>query len=172
MTEKTPVLFLDFDGPLTNARAYKVYDIIKNRETWSTPDPVVIDFLNLLYDKYKFKTVISSTWRIDGITPNGKDAIENLQDWGFKGEFHDSWKTPILYRSRELEIKEWFKNNIDTVSFYASLDDIQLPQWINNVLVDDINGMTNIKQFIELERYLTGKMGWSVKELRESNVIF
>lgn len=150
-----PVLFLDFDGPLTNARAFVAYDQPLNRTTWTTADPVVIGMLNTLYDEYKFLTVLTTMWRIPEASPSSKPADVVLRDWGFKGEFHPDWKTPPLFKHREFEIQRWLQKNHESVLCYACLDDENMPPWTNNVLVDSLNGLTDIEQFIKLEEILS-----------------
>ena len=163
------ILFLDFDGPLTNARTFLVYDKPVGRYVWTTADPVVIEFLNYLDRKWKgeFKIVISSTWRqIAAITPTKLSAEDSLRHWGYEGEIHKDKYTPKkLSSNRSHEILLWLEAHEDTILTHASLDDLPLAPHCNNVQVNGTMGMVNAENFTDLEAILDGKKGLTIKEV-------
>ena len=160
------VLFLDFDGPLTNAKAFKKYDKSQGRMMWTTADPWAIRHLNDLCAKHDVRVVLSTSWRYgEDRNPTGLSAIDSLRHWGFQGKFHDDDRTPRVFsgdRSREIYL--WFKDNIHTVKNYASLDDSKLDDWINNVQVHPSNGATE-QDWKTLDSYLSGYSGTKVDSL-------
>ena len=170
--ELDKILFLDFDGPLTNTRSFMAYDAPAGRMMWTTADPVMIQFLNTLWKRHNFKTVVSSTWRIGAeINPTKLDAKETLRHWGFEGEFHKDWSTP--YRSsghRSEEIREWLTDHQNEVYCWASLDDVAMPKWVNNVQAHPNNGITDFKQMEQLHNFLSGG-AWTMEMAKEKNII-
>lgn len=169
--KKVNVLFLDFDGPLTNTRAYLAFDKPMKRKMWTTADPIAIAFLNRLCKEYNVKIVVSSTWRKHNafvMNPTGVDAKESLRLWGFTGEFHEDWRTIDNSRwSRSEEIIEWLTRHIDEVDIFATLDDMTLDDILNPVTVDCYDG-TSSPNMERLESIFnrTGKRN-SVERLKE-----
>lgn len=160
---KYNVLFLDFDGPLTNARAYAAFDKPQGRVMWTTADPVAVTLLNDLYRQFRFLTVVSSTWRnISLLTPTNVDAKESLRLWGYVGEFHVDWATPRL-GDRNREIRQWLMDHAFEVDNWASLDDMQLKKWTNNVRVHENDGMS-YNNYLQLRNMLSGG-GWKMDQL-------
>jgi len=160
------VIFLDFDGPLTNQRAYVAYDKPAGRPMWTTGDPVAIEMINALCCEYDARVVISSSWRgFDDFTPTGLGARESLISWGFKGEFHDSWRTYGNGPSREAEILKWMEFHHSTVDNYCCIDDAILKKKMNPVIVDAQEGMM-FKNYLQAKNFLSGG-GWSVEKLME-----
>lgn len=126
---------------------------------WTTADPFVIDLLNRMSEIHNISVVISSTWRLmgPGLSPTGMDAINSLRSWGYTGDIHDDWQTPYLSgMQREHEILSWLQDHRAEVETYASLDDLQLPKWTNNVLVHPNNGLTTVDQMHQLHSFLSG----------------
>lgn len=164
---KRNVLFLDFDGPLTNARSFVAYDRPFGRMMWTTADPVAVAMLNTLHNDYNFVTVVSSTWRkFTDMNPTGVDAKESLRLWGYKGDFHDDWATPDRSNvGRNQEIKSWLVEHQDEVDNWASLDDILLKKWTNNAHVDENDGMS-YENYKHLRNMFSGG-GWRMPEFLE-----
>ena len=125
-----------------------------------------------MYRVHNFKTVISSTWRIGAeINPTGLGARETLRHWGFEGEFHEDWFTVLFSdKPRYEEIKAWIVDHQNEVELWASLDDIAMPSWVNNVEAHPNNGITNFKQMEQLNSFLSGG-GWTMKMAKEKNII-
>ena len=161
---KRNILFLDFDGPLTNARAWFAYDKPAGRAMWTTADPVAIEMLNLLVKDFNILTVVSSTWRkFDKVNPTGIAADWSLRQWGFIGEFHPDWKTPVLPgENRNDEIRDWMRRNHESVDNFASLDDMDLRVYTNNVKVDAEDGISSAN-YRQVCNFLSGG-GWSVQQ--------
>ena len=167
------VLFLDFDGPMTNSRVHLAFDsLIEGKIMWSTADPVMIAFLNTMFKVHNFKTVVSSTWRHLGeMNPTGLEARETLRHWGFEGDFHNDWATPrISTGDRAEEIRAWLVAHKDEVDIHVSLDDEMLPKWTNNVKAHPNNGITEIKQLELFHNLMTGG-GWNMDMLKEKGFV-
>jgi len=139
------IIFLDFDGPLTNERCYQAFDKPAGRKMWTTADPVAISFINQLCEEFKALVVLSTTWRRTSLTPTRLSAQDSLRLWGFKGQFHIDSETPDLVidgrSSRNDEIMTWIENHRETVNNYVSIDDLYLAKYTNNVIVTTSNGM-------------------------------
>lgn len=90
------VIFLDFDGVVINMEACR---------NDNKPDKINIDSLNTLIERSKAKIVISSSWRIGGLSY----ASGMLKTWGIKGEVIGC--TPYLpyieNETRGTEIQQW-----------------------------------------------------------------
>ena len=88
------LVFLDIDGVFTSSRVH--YAHAASYEMWHRFDPVAVDFMNKIHDRYPVEFVIMSTWK------NYIDARSNqIEHWvraafgnsGFRGQFADPWKT-------------------------------------------------------------------------------
>ena len=131
---------------------------------WTTADPVAIEMLNGLVHRFQFLTVVSSTWRkFDSTNPTGVAANWTLRQWGFIGEFHTDWKTPVLPgENRNDEIRDWMRRNHESVDNFASLDDMELRAYTNNVKVDPDDGFSSAN-YRQLCNFLSGG-GYSVQQ--------
>lgn len=148
------IIFLDFDGPLTNRRTYYAYDRPKNRQMWTTADPVMINYLNHVCKNLKAEVVISSTWRLTSLTPTKLSAKSSLISWGFTGTFHEDFATPYSKDgSRGKEIEGWLLDHPDTVHF-CSIDDCVLEEHLNPVYADPEDGVSSSE--MKKMRYLLG----------------
>lgn len=164
------ILFLDFDGPLTNQRSFWAFDIPHNRDMWTTADPVAIAILNQLSIYFDLKIVISSTWRLTSLTPTGLSAADSLRHWGFTGNIHkDSVTVSSILGDRNSEILDWLSRHQDNVKNYASLDDLPLKKYTNNVLVHPDDGI-NSQNINQLKGFLSGG-GYSIQMLKNKNLI-
>ena len=77
------VIFLDFDGVITNKSTNFKY-----------ADPQCIDMLNTIYKETKTHIVITSFWRYDKI-----DARDRLRQWGFYGDIYGM--TPVFKNNQK-----------------------------------------------------------------------
>jgi len=93
MTRKY-LVFLDIDGVFTSARVNYAHNA--SYDMWHRFDPVAVDFMNKIHDKYPVEFVLMSTWK------NFIDATSNqAEHWvkaafgnsGFRGTIANPWKT-------------------------------------------------------------------------------
>ena len=181
------ILFLDFDGVITSARTFYLYDRPQGRSTWTSADPLVIEMLNRLSGMHDIRVVISSTWRMDHIRPPtapegdyDHDARDSLRGWGYTGRIHDDWRTPYLprmgddgdreNRDRQIEILAWIYRHRDGIQHYACLDDLPMDEFMNPVRSDPIDGMNRLWQMTLAERYISGMEGWTVSDLVDDDM--
>ena len=162
-TDDTPILFLDFDGPLTNARCHFTYD--RDKGAWTTPDPVVIEFLNALYKRYRYQVVLCTTWRCTLFAP--AEPISHLKEHGFIGEFHKNVNTPYkVSAEKHHEISLWIQENPNATGPYAILEDEWMTDDVNWVKADPINGLIDVEEFLKLELFIAGKAGNTLADFR------
>ena len=88
------LVFLDIDGVFTSSRVH--YAHAADYDMWHRFDPVAVDFMNKIHDRYPAEFVLMSTWKnhLD-VNDNGllhwiKSAFGNA---GFRGKLADPWKT-------------------------------------------------------------------------------
>jgi hypothetical protein len=88
------LVFLDIDGVFTSSRVH--YAHAASYEMWHRFDPVAVDFMNKIHDRYAVEFVLMSTWK------NYIDATSNqVEHWvraafgnsGFRGQLATPWKT-------------------------------------------------------------------------------
>lgn len=117
----TPVLFLDFDGPLFPENHIMVspgiteYPGTQPLHPWVTywhMSNTSVRMLNLLYSEYQFDTVVSSSWQ----QYHDRPQIEELfRVNGLELHLHEDWATvenPLRsYRGRGSEIRAWLRNH-------------------------------------------------------------
>lgn len=129
----TPVLFLDFDGPLFPDRLinmslgtpYPGNVPLHPFVSYWEMDITSVRMLNFLYSVYQFDTVVSSSW----IMLHGREQIEELfRVNGLNLVLHSDWQTnPDQNRSttRVMEIYSWLERNRneDTWHDHIILDD-------------------------------------------------
>lgn len=112
------VLFLDMDGVIASPRAYMVREHVGDRDLrWI--DPVAMGLLNRLVKEHPVKIVVSSVWRGD---PEFREMFKRA---GFKGEFHDDWRTRTdrgLGGFRGDDVNEWLARHPE-VTHHIILDD-------------------------------------------------
>lgn len=119
------VVFLDFDGVL-NSRAYRSERApLDPRFDWGTPehedwslDRAAILRLNRIAELPDVVIVVSSMWRIHRARA---DLRGLLMRNGFTGKLID--KTPVLNKTRGVEIREWLRQTARKVSSFVILDD-------------------------------------------------
>jgi hypothetical protein len=162
----TPIIFLDFDGPLFSARAellpendikYSKTPELKNIlhpfiSYWKM-DPIAVAILNNVVDIVNAEIVISSSWR----ELHTKDEIQALFDVnGLSGPIHEDWCTPIgskydpnamsyivTYKNRAEEIQGWINKHPEVTQWVAVDDDESILKFEikNRVLVEYADGI-------------------------------
>lgn len=126
------LVFLDIDGVFTSARVHYAHS--GEYKTWARFDPVAVDFMNKIHDRYPVEFVLISTWKNQLFNDDQmiahwvQAAFENS---GFRGVFADKWKTdpdnlwpgkqPPYYRSHE--IRDYLAEYGDQIQDYIIFDD-------------------------------------------------
>jgi hypothetical protein len=150
-------LFLDIDGVLTSAR---VHVASQKPGTWAAFDPVAVNFLEKVVDKWPAEIVISSTWRriYDRYDWEGLFGLSNMTRY-----FHQNWRTGLDGPKRTHEIAEWLVAHGGPEYNYIILDDEdhsfteeQKRHWVHT---DSENGMTleNYSEILD-KTQLRGKL--------------
>lgn len=116
------VIFLDFDGVL-NSEKY----VLGCKEYGIVIDPSRMVLLKQIIDATDAKIVLSTSWREHwGTTPAECDGTGMLiNDIFCKYGLQIFDKTPMLYLSRETEIKAWLDEHDEAENFVV-LDDMFL----------------------------------------------
>lgn len=121
-----PVLFLDIDGVICARKgAGWTMDgkpILRVRGGRRLPvraiDPKTIQYLNTICSVTDAEVVVSNMWRID------RDVRRLLCSRGFRGDFHENWRTDANGPFRSDEIARWLgKHN-----------------WPEHIVIDDKEG--------------------------------
>lgn len=88
------LVFLDVDGVFTSSRVHYAHNA--SYEMWHRFDPVAVDFMNRIHDRYPVEFVLMSTWK------NYIDVKSHMMEhWvraafgnsGFRGQLATPWKT-------------------------------------------------------------------------------
>jgi hypothetical protein len=115
------IIFLDMDGVLCTTRSHLAQG--HDPAIWhqSALDREGVGLLNLLCEEVgDVQYVLSSTWRRD----YSKEWMEShLREFGWKGVFHDDWKTHFLNTIRGIEIEDWLNRHITEWDTFVILDD-------------------------------------------------
>lgn len=111
------IIFLDFDGVLTNVKSFKRHSGIHAKA-----DPPTIAALNSIIERTGARIVVSSTWRLLFSLP---DLRGLLAEWGMKGIVLD--RTPEFpQRPRGDEIAHWieeYETRRGEIESFVILDD-------------------------------------------------
>ena len=123
------IVFLDIDGVFTSFRAQ--YSSGNPSDMWNYFDPVAINFMNKIHDKFdSVYFVLISTWK-NGLSTN-EPMIEHwivsaFRNAGFRGEFYSPWKTNPdnfdKFINRAFEIKYYIENFTPDLIDYIIFDD-------------------------------------------------
>ena len=92
--ERKYLVFLDIDGVFTSSRVHYAHNA--SYDMWHRFDPVAIDFMNKIHDRYPVEFVLMSTWKnyIDATSKQVEHWIKAaFGNSGFRGTFADPWKT-------------------------------------------------------------------------------
>lgn len=152
MNAATKIIFLDFDGPLSNARTALAYGEVHSF------DGVAIHGLNAICHASGAKIVCSS-WRTDALsTSNAQENIALLVDTGLdRSNLHRDWSCCIdLDKKRGWEIRKWLRAHPE-VTHFAIIDDdvVRMP---NFVKVSQNDGM-KLADFEKIARFLDFDLG-------------
>lgn len=126
------LVFLDIDGVFTSSRIHLAHNAVY--EMWHRFDPVAIDFMNKLHDKFPVEFVLISTWKeelkVDHKTTEHwvKATFANS---GFRGVFSDIWKTDphnlhstkTFQYNRAHEIRDYLAEYGSDIEDYIIFDD-------------------------------------------------
>jgi hypothetical protein len=131
MTNRKYLVFLDIDGVFTSSRVH--YAHAASYEMWHRFDPIAIDFMNKIHDRYEVEFVIMSTWKndIDAKSMQSRHWVASaFGNSGFRGIFADPWKTdPLEYwvKRRGLqrgdEVKDYLDQNGEGIKDFILFDD-------------------------------------------------
>jgi hypothetical protein len=138
------IIFLDMDGVLCTQRAHIAQGLqhMPNHHPFMDAlDREAVGMLNAFTAQFYTKYVLSSTWRKQHTQT---EMEQHLRKYGWKGEFHDDWKTDEDGPVRGWEIERWLGNHRD-VTNYIILDDnsdMLDSQKFHFVQTDEWNGLT------------------------------
>lgn len=93
-TKKRYLVFLDVDGVFTSSRVHYAHGA--SYEMWHRFDPVAVDFMNKIHDRYNVEFVLMSTWK--NFLRNDDHSVEHwiraaFGNSGFRGKLASPWKT-------------------------------------------------------------------------------
>lgn len=152
----SPILFIDFDGPLFSSRAMmlpenqinsvKPDDLpeqIDRMAGYWRMDPCAVAMLNKIIEITNAVVVISSSWK--GIVD--KDGIEKLFELnGLNATIHEDWYTPMVsfQHRRAEEILAWIEDHPEVDKWIAIDDDKSIGRFPPNhkALVSSFDGIS------------------------------
>lgn len=124
------LVFLDIDGVFTSSRVHYAHGA--EYGMWHRFDPVAVDFMNKIHDRFPVEFVLMSTWK------NHLNAGDtNIEHWiksafgnsGFRGKFADPWKTDPDNRLdsntsfRGVEVQDYLTNHAQDARDFILFDD-------------------------------------------------
>ena len=126
------LIFLDIDGVFTSSRVHYAHNAVYGM--WHRFDPVAVDFMNRIHDRYPVEFVLISTWK--NHLRNDDVQVEHwiraaFGNSGFRGDFASPWKTdpdnlgvakPRPY-DRSHEIRDYIETYSQDVLDYIIFDD-------------------------------------------------
>jgi hypothetical protein len=131
MTRKY-LVFLDIDGVFTSSRVHYAHNA--SYEMWHRFDPVAVDFMNKIHDRYPVEFVLMSTWK--NFLRNDSNQTEHwiraaFGNSGFRGQFASPWKTDpdnVIWQraglnDRAHEVLEYLDLSAQDVVDYILFDD-------------------------------------------------
>lgn len=130
--ERKYLVFLDIDGVFASSRVHYAHGAAY--ETWHRFDPVAVDFMNKIHDRYPVEFVIMSTWK--NHLRSDDTMIEHwvrsaFANSGFRGQLANPWKTDpdnviwtrVGQNDRAHEVLEYLKEFGSDVKDYILFDD-------------------------------------------------
>lgn len=154
-TNRKYLVFLDIDGVFTSSRVHYAHNAVFN--VWHRFDPVAVDFMNKIHDKYPVEFVLISTWKNE--LRNDDHMVEHwirsaFANSGFRGDFARMWKTdpdnlwvnkPRPY-DRSHEIRDYLEEYGQDIKDYIIFDDndygfeevLRVKRWVRT---DPENGL-------------------------------
>jgi hypothetical protein len=126
------LVFLDIDGVFTSSRVHYAHNA--TYEMWHRFDPVAVDFMNKLHDRYPVEFVLMSTWKNylrndDNMVLHWVSAA--FGNSGFRGKLASPWKTDpdnVIWQraglnDRAHEVQEYLANYGTDVRDFILFDD-------------------------------------------------
>ena len=160
----TKIIFLDFDGPLSNPR------IILSLGDDNEFDPVAVGALNNLCEATGVKIVCSSTRTMAGNDKNFQKTRALLTSAGLDPcHLHEDWCCFYsMNTSRKTHISQWLAKHPE-VTHYAIVDDerVRLP---NLVRVTEMDGLL-VRHFEKLAKILDFNVMDIFNKAREKNSV-
>lgn len=90
------LVFLDIDGVFTSSRVHYAHNA--TYEMWARFDPVAVDFMNKIHDRYPVEFVLMSTWK-KNLKVDDMIVLHWIQsafaNSGFRGVLANPWKTDV-----------------------------------------------------------------------------
>jgi hypothetical protein len=125
------LVFLDIDGVFTSSRVHTAHNAAGN-PMWQRFDPVAVDFMNKIHDRYPVEFVLMSTWKSglrsdDQMTEHWVRAA--FGNSGFRGLLASPWKTDpdnfaVMKKwDRGDEVKDYLENFGTAVEDFILFDD-------------------------------------------------
>jgi hypothetical protein len=131
VTKRTYLVFLDIDGVFTSSRVHYAHNA--SYEMWARFDPVAVDFMNKIHDRYPVEFVLMSTWKnfIDTTSFQVEHWVQSaFANSGFRGVIAKPWKTDpdeswINQRGldRGDEVKLYLEEHAQDVKDFILFDD-------------------------------------------------
>ena len=128
------LVFLDIDGVFTSSRVHYAHNA--SYEMWHRFDPVAVDFMNKIHDRYAVEFVLMSTWK--NFLRNDSNQTEHwvraaFGNSGFRGQFASPWKTDpdnVIWQRKGLndrahEVQEYLELYGQDIQDYILFDDNQ-----------------------------------------------
>ena len=156
------VLFLDVDGVLNSMKWIKSDKAITNSGVWGM-DIEAVKLLKYIVEKSKCKIVVSSSWRIGGIT-EGSHFYEELKRTDPSDKILDAvightctgWVDPPLKKDfvRGDQIQRWIEDNDFDGKFVILDDDSDMAHLMDHLVHTKLeNGMTRSDVQKVLEKF-------------------
>lgn len=128
--ERKYLVFLDIDGVFASSRVHYAHN--SSYKMWHRFDPVAVDFMNKIHDRYPVEFVVMSTWK-----NNLRTDDQMIEHWvrsafgnsGFRGEFASPWKTDpdnfAVHKKwdRGNEVKDYLETYATDVKDFILFDD-------------------------------------------------
>lgn len=155
------IIFLDMDGVLCTTRSHIAQD---QRGLMEALDREAVGLLNRLAEVpgEDVRFVLSSTWRL--IHDRGW-MEEHLRKFGWRGQFHDDWRTIELTDVRGTEVEDWLHRHFEVTSFVILDDDADfLPRQMPRLVRTEFEDGLRWCDFLEANRLLHGdKHAWRAR---------
>lgn len=151
MSQTTKVIFLDFDGPISN------YRTALQTGYHDEFDPVAVEALDHICVTSGAKIVCSSSRTHKNSRASFWENKRLFERAGFDmRNMHEDWSCWDAWIGRTKSIEEWLKNHPE-ITHYAIIDDdiVDLPNFIH---IDAYNGMM-LKDFEKVAEYLESDIG-------------
>lgn len=155
MSRTTKIIFLDFDGPISN---YRTALQTGHHEEF---DPVAVEALDNICAVSGAKIVCSSSRTCKESRPSFLENKRLFENAGFDmRNMHEDWSCWDANIGRTKSIERWLKNHPE-ITHYAIIDDdiVDLPNFIH---IDAYDGIL-LKDFQKVAEYLAVDIGDAFK---------